>query len=109
MSLKKKALIIIAAFISMIMITISLFLIYIFVIPIEMDLEKLNTQQVNVSIYDIEMNKINTQDDKYVKYEEIPKDLINAFIAIEDKRFFKHNGIDLIRIIGAAKNNLIYK
>lgn len=109
MSLKKKALIIIAAFISMIMITISLFLIYIFVIPIEIDLEKLNTQQVNVSIYDIEMNKINTQDDKYVKYEEIPKDLINAFIAIEDKRFFKHNGIDLIRIIGAAKNNLLYK
>lgn len=27
-------------------------------------------------------------------YEELPKDLINAFIAIEDSRFWSHNGID---------------
>ncbi len=27
-------------------------------------------------------------------YEELPKDLINAFVAIEDARFWTHNGID---------------
>ncbi len=35
-------------------------------------------------------------------YEEIPEDLINAFIAIEDARFWTHNGIDLRSIIRAA-------
>ena len=29
-----------------------------------------------------------------VSYTDIPQDLINAFIAIEDKRFWKHNGVD---------------
>ena len=29
-----------------------------------------------------------------VKYTDIPQDLINAFIAIEDKRFWNHNGVD---------------
>ena len=41
---------------------------------------------------------------KYVPYNEIPEDLINAFIAIEDKRFYKHEGIDLIRTVKAAFN-----
>ena len=29
-----------------------------------------------------------------VKYTDIPQDLINAFVAIEDKRFWNHNGVD---------------
>lgn len=31
----------------------------------------------------------------YVTIDEIPKNLQNAFIAIEDSRFYEHNGIDL--------------
>ncbi len=38
-----------------------------------------------------------TEDRTWVKYEDIPKDLINATIAIEDKRFEKHQGVDWIR------------
>ena len=41
---------------------------------------------------------------KYVPYNEIPDDLINAFIAIEDKRFYKHEGIDFVRTAKAAFN-----
>lgn len=37
-----------------------------------------------------------------VTLEQIPDNLKNAFIAIEDKRFYKHNGIDIQRIIGSA-------
>lgn len=42
----------------------------------------------------------------YCTLEEMPSDLINAFISIEDKRFFKHNGIDFIRIGGAIYANI---
>ena len=38
----------------------------------------------------------------YKKLEEIPKDLQEAFIAIEDSRFEDHNGIDLKGIMRAA-------
>lgn len=41
---------------------------------------------------------------KYVTYNEIPDNLINAFIAIEDKRFYKHGGIDILRTARAALN-----
>lgn len=33
----------------------------------------------------------------WAKYEDIPDDLVNAFIAIEDHRFKTHNGVDWIR------------
>lgn len=36
-------------------------------------------------------------------FEELPTDLINAFVAVEDKRFWEHNGIDLISISRAVK------
>ncbi|KXZ39393.1 penicillin-binding protein 1A [Alkalithermobacter thermoalcaliphilus JW-YL-7 = DSM 7308] len=41
-----------------------------------------------------------------VTLDRIPKHLQNAFIAIEDERFYKHRGIDIRRIFGAAIHNL---
>lgn len=41
---------------------------------------------------------------KSVKYNDLPNDLINAFIAIEDKRFFEHSGVDFKRTIAAGFN-----
>ncbi len=37
----------------------------------------------------------------YVEYENIPSDLSNAFVAIEDERFWEHNGIDARGILRA--------
>ena len=37
---------------------------------------------------------------------EIPTDLVNAIVSIEDHRFFNHRGIDSIRIFGALLRNL---
>jgi penicillin-binding protein 1A len=42
-----------------------------------------------------------------VDYVEIPEDLINAFISIEDKRFFEHKGVDWKRTVGAALNYIM--
>ena len=37
---------------------------------------------------------------------EIPTDLVNAIVSIEDHRFFTHRGLDSIRIAGAFLRNL---
>ncbi len=39
---------------------------------------------------------------QYVSLTEIPKDLQHAFVAIEDSRFYVHNGIDIKGIIRAG-------
>ena len=40
-------------------------------------------------------------------WEEIPNNLKNAVIAVEDQRFLSHNGVDIKRIMGALVTNLL--
>ena len=40
----------------------------------------------------------------WVDIEDVPEHLIDAFIAIEDKRFFTHKGVDFRRTMGAILN-----
>ncbi len=40
----------------------------------------------------------------YVGYDEIPEDLIDAFVSIEDKRFWDHRGVDWRRTLSAGVN-----
>ncbi len=41
-----------------------------------------------------------------VTYSEIPENMVNAIVAIEDKTFWKHNGFNFIRIAGAIKESI---
>lgn len=41
-----------------------------------------------------------------VPYNKLPKDLINAVVAVEDKRFWKHHGIDPYNLLAAVWDNL---
>lgn len=41
-----------------------------------------------------------------VKYSDMPENMINAAVAIEDKTFWKHHGFNFIRIVGAVKNSI---
>ena len=38
---------------------------------------------------------------EYIEYDKLPKDYVNAVIAVEDRRFFNHNGVDVISIMRA--------
>lgn len=40
----------------------------------------------------------------WAEYSEIPQDLINAVISIEDQRFISHGGVDYKRTVGAVLN-----
>jgi penicillin-binding protein 1B len=43
---------------------------------------------------------------RLVRYEELPDHLVKAVLAIEDRRFFSHPGLDPFRIAGAAVRNI---
>ncbi len=43
----------------------------------------------------------------YVTIDEIPEDLQHAFVAIEDERFYEHNGIDIKGIIRAGVKGIL--
>ena len=58
-------------------------------------------------IYDADGNLMQTlvmegSNREEVSFDQLPDDLVNAFIAIEDSRFYEHNGIDLKGILRAA-------
>ena len=41
-----------------------------------------------------------------VSYEQIPQVVMDAFLAVEDSRFYKHNGFDLPRFLKSALDNI---
>lgn len=45
-----------------------------------------------------------TMDRQWVAYKDIPQDLIHAAVAIEDKRFYDHQGVDWITTVKACAN-----
>ncbi len=51
------------------------------------------------TVYSTE-NRIN------VSLDTIPKDIVKAFLAVEDARFYEHNGVDVIRIFGSFINDI---
>lgn len=74
-----------------------------------LDLAAISDQDKTSFIYDAEGNLITdykgTEDRVMVSIDEIPKMLQNAFIAVEDARFYQHNGVDVKRIVGALVTN----
>ncbi len=46
---------------------------------------------------------------RLVTYDELPQNLVHAVVSIEDRRFFEHGGVDYIRMLGAARNDLTHR
>ena len=44
--------------------------------------------------------------ENYAEFSELPQMYVNAVISVEDKRFYKHNGIDILAIGRAAINDI---
>ncbi|MBR2706318.1 MAG: transglycosylase domain-containing protein [Mogibacterium sp.] len=51
-------------------------------------------------------NVFYTENRKVIGYKDMPEDLVNSFIAIEDKTFWKHHGFNWTRMIGAIISSL---
>ena len=72
--------------------------------------EKLLLPDVQICAYDEENQKISSgigfSTRETVKVERLSPTTKNAFLCVEDKRFYSHNGFDYRRIAKAALNNL---
>lgn len=52
-----------------------------------------------------ELVTLDSDEDRiWVEYENIPEDMEHALVAIEDKRFYEHKGVDWYRTAGAMVN-----
>jgi penicillin-binding protein 1B len=54
--------------------------------------------QMLTSLFDAEQRSKR----QLVKYDEIPKVMVDAVTSIEDRRFFQHNGVNFMRLVEAA-------
>ncbi len=66
------------------------------------DMYKVAIQEVSLS------EKVETirSKENYAKIEEVPQMYKNAVISVEDHRFYKHGGIDIISIVRATINDI---
>lgn len=65
--------------------------------------------QNTTTIYDDQnrvISRLGAQKREYAKSDQVPDNLKHAVVAIEDRRFYKHHGVDPIRIMGAATANI---
>ncbi len=57
-------------------------------------------------IYDADGNLISERkgekNAQYLAYEDIPKDFVAAMISVEDKKFYRHDGVDFKAVVRAA-------
>ena len=68
-------------------------------------LETFRASQTSV-VYDVNKKEISVvkgeKDSYYLTYDNIPEGVKAAIVSIEDKKFFKHRGVDLKAIMRAA-------
>ncbi len=56
------------------------------------------------------MDKVITNEQRIVvDYKNVPQNLKNAFVSIEDERFYKHSGVDIKRFTGVILINVTNK
>ena len=73
----------------------------------KIDEKSIVPSKVSVHLADINGNPLDSKYVyRYIPYENISSNIINAFVAIEDKRYFKHKGVDYYRTAGALIHNM---
>ena len=53
------------------------------------------------------IGEVGTQIRTSVQLRSLPKHVPQAFIAVEDQRFYQHDGVDIVGIAGAIKDNIL--
>lgn len=75
-------------------------------VSLETEKFKIINPTQNLIIYDNNNNEIKPNSVSYIKLSKLSSQTKNAFICAEDKRFYKHKGMDYLRIGGAVLSNI---
>ena len=59
---------------------------------------KLYEEAINETSIKEMQEQIKENTENYTEIEDVPEIYLNALVAVEDKRFYKHNGVDIISI-----------
>ena len=110
---------------SVILVLVASFLIYFFTLNKEIDLSLIKKDSSSVTrifYFDYESRKERIGEARELENESIfsyksewtpifdmPKNLVNAFVAVEDKRFYDHSGVDFLRTCKAVFNYIFSK
>ena len=80
------------------------------------EVESITGKSGELAAYEIEPEMITSLFDagqrskrQVVKYNDIPKVMVDAVIAIEDRRFFEHNGVNFVRLAEAGWVDLTHQ
>ena len=75
-----------------------------------LDKSRLEKKLIKIDYYDkngsIFASEFYGKNNDYIEISKLSNNTKNAFISIEDKRFYSHNGIDYKRIVGATISNI---
>ena len=69
-------------------------------------LEDMESASVIVDRNDKIFGQIYVENRETIPYEQLPRDLINAVVSIEDNKFYQHGGYDLFGIVRATLKNV---
>ena len=68
-------------------------------------LEQMESASVILDRNDKIFGQIYVENRETVPYDQLPRDLVNAVVAVEDNKFYQHGGYDLSGIVRAALKN----
>lgn len=109
--MKKRGILLLSIFIGVIL-TASLTFYFVFDVQNwkKLDASKLTVLAQTSTLYDGQdhvITKLKGNENRtLITFDDIPLHTQQAFIAAEDIRFYKHNGIDIYRMFGALRSNL---
>ena len=108
---KKISLIVVASILALLFIVASVFASIFFTISKSetFNQNKLINANMKIEVYGDDGNLLSDKslfNSQYISLSKIPKETIDAFISIEDKTFYSHNGINPKRIVKAILNNI---
>lgn len=108
---KKISLIVVASVLALLFIVASVFASIFFSISKSetFNQNKLINANMKIEVYGDDENLLSDKslfNSQYISLSKIPKETIDAFISIEDKTFYSHNGINPKRIVKAILNNI---
>ena len=109
LTLLKRLPVIITLFISIVVLIVFLFLYLISDIPDYKDFNEYQYFSIT-RLYSSDQQVLDEFADEhrvYITYNDIPKVVIDAFIAVEDKKYFYHQGVDYLAILRAWLQNIV--